>query len=79
LAQEAGQERILLSQGFVGDEGDPTVAECGDERDDLASLEEAENALAGTVEEQAMKMGVAAEVAGGAMNGGDRAAVAAWV
>ncbi len=30
-----------------------------------------------TVEKQAVKVGVAAEVAGGAMNGGDRAALAA--
>jgi hypothetical protein len=105
--QQPGQERILLSQGFVGDDGDLTVAGCGDEGDDPAALKEAEDALAGalddlldillrgrgrgvkhlalavsvgridTVEEAAMKVGVAAEVAGGTMNGGDRAALAA--
>jgi hypothetical protein len=33
-AQQAGQERIFLAHGFVGDDGDLTVAWCGDEGDD---------------------------------------------
>jgi len=43
--QQAGQERILLTQGFVGDDGDLTVAGRGDEGDDPATLEEAEDRL----------------------------------
>jgi hypothetical protein len=105
--QQPGQERILLAQGFVGDDGDLTVAGRGHKGDHPAALEEAQDALAGalddllnillswgwrgmehltlavavwrvnTVEKQAVKVRVAAEVAGGAMNGGDRAALAA--
>jgi len=105
--QQPGQERILLAHGFVGDDGDLTVAGRGHKGDHPTALEEAQDALAGalddllnillswgwrgmehlalalaigridTVEEQAMKVGVAPQVAGGAMNGGDRAALAA--
>jgi hypothetical protein len=105
--QQPSQERIFLAHGLVGDDGDLTVAGRGDEGDDPATLEEAEDALAGalddlarhraawararvehlalavavwrvdTVEKQAVKVRVAPEVAGGAMNGGDRAALAA--
>ena len=83
------------------------LAGCGHEGDDPATLEEAEDALTGTlddlldvllggcrrgvehpplavsvwrantVEKQAMEVWIAPEVTGGAMNGGDRAALAA--
>ena len=105
--QQPGQKRILLTQGFVGDDGDLTVAGCGHEGDDPAALEETEDALAGalddlldillrgsgrgmehlalavsvwcvnTSEKQAVKVRVASEVTGCAMNGRDRAALAA--
>ena len=45
--QQASQERIFLAHGFVGDDGDLTVAGRGDEGDDPSTLEEAEDALAG--------------------------------
>src|ERR1017187_2442106 len=43
--QQAGQKRIFLADGLVGDDGDLTVAGRGDEGDDPATLEEAEDAL----------------------------------
>jgi hypothetical protein len=49
--QQAGQERIFLAHGFVGDDGDLTVAGRGDEGDDPSTLEEAEDALAGALDD----------------------------
>ena len=49
--EQSGQERILLAHRFVGNDGDLAVARRGDERDDTATLEKAENALARTTHE----------------------------
>ena len=45
VAAHASQERIFLAHGLVGDDGDLTVAGRGDEGEDPATLEEAEDAL----------------------------------
>ena len=44
--QQLGQQRILLGQGLVSDDGDLTIARRGHEGDDAAALEEAQDALA---------------------------------
>jgi hypothetical protein len=45
-SQEASEQRIFVAHGLVGHDGDLTVARRGDEGDDAAPLEEAEDALA---------------------------------
>jgi hypothetical protein len=47
--QQFGQQWVLFTEGFVGDNGDFTVAWGGHEGDGTAALEEAEDALAGAL------------------------------
>jgi hypothetical protein len=47
--QQPSQERIFLAHGLVADDGDLAVAWGGHEGDDTAALEEAKDALAGTL------------------------------
>ena len=49
--QEPGQEWVFLAYRFVGDDGDLTVAGRGDKGDNPAPLEEAEDALAGALDD----------------------------
>jgi hypothetical protein len=46
-----GQERIFLAHRLVAHDGDLTVAGCSDEGDAPATLEEAEDALARTLDD----------------------------
>ena len=48
--EQLGQERILLAQGLVRHPGDLAVARRGDQGDDPAALEKAQDALADTLE-----------------------------
>ena len=51
MQQQAGQERVFLAQGLVGDDGDLTLAWRGDEGDDPAPLEKAEEAPTRTLDD----------------------------
>jgi hypothetical protein len=49
-SQQASQERILIAHRLVADNGYLAVSRCGHKRDDPAPLEEAEDALAGALD-----------------------------
>jgi hypothetical protein len=49
--EQPGQERVFLAHGFVGNDGDLTVAWRGHKGDDTTTLKEAEDALARTTHE----------------------------